>query len=163
MVETLEAMAGAIGPGRVGFRIFPGNPFNDMQDDDPAETHAGLLRAVNGLGLAYVHLIHAPTERLDALRLVKSHWSASVIANNNLNFESARALVASGQVDAASFARFFISNPDLVERFRRGAPLAAADRSKFYTGEDAGYIDYPTLEAQLGGERHQQGGVSCSC
>jgi len=146
VVETLEAVAAAIGPGRVGFRIFPGNPFNDMQDEDPASTYGALLRAVDGLGLAYVHLIHAPTEALDALELVKAHWHAAVIANNNLNLDSARALRTGRRVDAVSFARWFISNPDLVERLRRGAPLTMPDRSKFYTGEAAGYIDYPRFE-----------------
>jgi N-ethylmaleimide reductase len=146
VVEVLEALAAAVGAGRVGFRIFPGNPFNDMRDEDPAQTYGALLRAVNPLGLAYVHLIHAPTQELDALRLISDHSSGAVIVNNNLNLDSARKLVASGRADAVSFARHFISNPDLVERFRRGAPLAPPDRRTFYTGEQAGYIDYPTLE-----------------
>src|SRR6202023_3372992 len=42
-VEVLEAMSGAIGAGRVGVRICPGNPFNDIQDDDPAATYGALL------------------------------------------------------------------------------------------------------------------------
>jgi N-ethylmaleimide reductase len=161
VVEALEAIAAAIGPGRVGFRIFPGNPFNDMQEEDPGQTYAALLRAVNGLGLAYVHLIHAPTGVLDSLSLVKSHWSAAVIVNNNFNLESARALLVSGQADAVSFARLFISNPDLVERFRRGAPLTPPDRSTFYIGEDTGYTDYPTLDGQPGGAWPLQGERSC--
>src|SRR6185295_5916749 len=134
------------GTGRVGCRIFPGNPFNDMQDENPAQTYWALLRAVNPLGWADVHLIYAPTPELDALRLIRDHWSGAVIVNNNLNLDSARKVVASGRADAVSFARHFISNPDLVERFRRGASLAPPDRRTFYTGEQAGYIDYPTLE-----------------
>lgn len=154
VVETLEALAAAVGPGRVGLRIFPGNPFNDMQDDDAASTYAALLQAIKGFGLAYVHLIHAPTETLDALALVKTHWSGPVIANNNLNLDTARALLAEGRVDAVSFARLFISNPDLVERFRRGVPLAVPDRSTFYTGESAGYTDYPTASLEAEVRRH---------
>jgi len=156
VVETLEAMAAAIGPGRVGFRIFPGNPFNDMVDENPAETYGALLRAVDGLGLAYLHLIHAPTPELDSLKLARAHWTGGLIVNNNLDLHRAGALLAAGQVQAVSFARFFISNPDLVERFRRGAPLAVPDRRTFYSGEQTGYIDYPQLEA-LAGEHHSQG------
>jgi N-ethylmaleimide reductase len=142
VVETLEAMAAAIGAERIGFRIFPGNPFNGMHDDDPAETYRTLLGALNGLGLAYCHLVHYPTAELDALALARQHWSGPILANNNLNLESAQALIASG-VDAVSFGRPFISNPDLVERFRRGAPLARQNRDTLYTGEERGYTDYP--------------------
>jgi hypothetical protein len=34
---------------------------------------------------------------------------------------------------------------DLVERFRRGAPLNAPDYARLYVGEEKGYTDYPTL------------------
>lgn len=144
-VETLAALADAIGADRVGFRIFPGNPFNDMADDDPAQTYAALLDGIRDLGLAYCHLIHFPTPELDALQLVRRHWSGPIIANNNLDRERAEALLAQG-VDAVSFGRPYIANPDLVERLRRDAPLARQDRSTFYAGEERGYTDYPMLD-----------------
>lgn len=147
VVETLHALADTIGPGRVGFRIFPGNPLNDIYDSDLVDTYGSLLRAVAGIGLAYVHLIHSPTPELDSLALIGSNWPGSVVLNNNLKLDSANALLDAGQAAAASFGRPFISNPDLVERLRRGAPLARQDRSTFYTGEARGYTDYPTLAA----------------
>lgn len=143
VVEAMEAMADAIGADRVGFRIFPGNPFNDMQDDDPADTYGALIDALDPLGLAYMHLIHYPTPALDALALLRPRWQGPIIANNALRLDSAQALLDSGEVDAVSFGRPFISNPDLVDRFRHGAPLARQDRDTFYTGEERGYIDYP--------------------
>jgi N-ethylmaleimide reductase len=143
VVEVLEAMADAIGAGRVGFRINPGSPYNDMQDADPVDTYGTLLRALDSLGLAYVHLIHRPTPELDALDLVNRHWSGPVIGNDELTPASARALLASGRVQAVSFGRAFISNPDLVARFRLAAPLAEPLRHSFYTGDAGGYIDYP--------------------
>jgi 2,4-dienoyl-CoA reductase-like NADH-dependent reductase (Old Yellow Enzyme family) len=45
-----------------------------------------------------------------------------------------------------SFGRPFISNPDLVHRLSRGAPLSPGDMSSFYSGGAAGYIDYPPLD-----------------
>lgn len=147
-IEALEAMSDAIGADRVGFRIFPGNTFNDMQDDDPRSTYAALLEGVAGLGLAYCHLIHRPTKDLDSLELLRRHWHGAIIANNDLDREGAEALLAAG-VDAVSFGRPFISNPDLVERMRRGAPPAGADRATFYAGEARGYTDYPCVDAAL--------------
>ena len=148
VVETLVALAAAIGPGRVGFRICPGVTFNGMADADPHETHAALLKAVDGIGLAYVHLIHIPLEGQDALELVRANWSGAIIENGALTLDKARALVAQGQADAVSFGYAFIANPDLVARFRAGAPLAKADRASFYTGQGddrRGYTDYPAL------------------
>ena len=145
-IEVLEALAAAVGPDRVGFRIFPGNPFNDMEDSDPRATYGALLDAIRGLDLAYCHLIHFPTPELDALALVRRHWRGPIIANNNLDRERAEALLADG-VDAASFGRPYIANPDLAERLRIGAPLARPDRATFYSGEERGYTDYPALAA----------------
>jgi len=148
VIETLEAMAAAIGPGRVGFRISPGNRFNDMEDDEPVETYRALLLAVDRLGLAYVHVINTPIPGLDPLPFVRRHWNGPVIGNNELSVESARQMLNGGLADAASFGRLYISNPDLVERFRSGAPLIEPDRRTFYAGGPAGLIDYPTLAAQ---------------
>ena len=149
VAETLAALADAIGPGRVGFRICPGVPFNGMADADPAETYATLLRAVDGLGLAYCHLIHIPNQGFDALELVRANWSGPVIENCGLTLEKAQALLAEGKAEAVSFGYAYIANPDLVERFQHGTPLAKADRTTFYTGhgDDArGYTDYPRAD-----------------
>jgi len=146
VAETLAALAAAVKPGRVGIRICPGVRFNGMDDADPAETYATLLRAIDGLGLAYCHLIHVPNDGFDALELVRANWSGAVIENAGLTLERAQDLVGSGTVDAVSFGYAFIGNPDLVERFRTGTALAKADRDTFYTGhgDDAkGYTDYP--------------------
>lgn len=145
VVETLAALAEAIGPGRVGFRICPGVTLNGMADGDPAETYSTLLRAVDGLGLAYCHLIHIPNPHFDALDLVRANWSGALIENCGLTFEKAKAVLAENKADAVSFGYAFIANPDLVERFRSGSPLAKADRTTFYTGhgdDRRGYTDY---------------------
>ncbi|MDT7638995.1 MAG: N-ethylmaleimide reductase, partial [Pseudonocardiales bacterium] len=51
--------------------------------------------------------------------------------------------------DAVSFGAPFIANPDLVDRFAHGYPLAAADPATIYTGGSTGYTDYPTATALL--------------
>lgn len=149
VVETLTALAEAIGPGRVGFRICPGIKLNGMDDADPAETYATLLKAVNGLGLAYIHLIHIPNDGFDSLELVRANWTGPVIENNGLNLDKAKAVLADGKADAVSFGYAYIGNPDLVERFRDGVKPAKADRQSFYTGDGddhRGYTDYPTYK-----------------
>ena len=148
VVELMEALTGEVGPGRVGLRICPGVTFNGMADADPVETYRTLLRALDPLGLAYCHLIHIPNEGFDSLELVRANWGGAVIGNCGLTLAKAQTLLDQGRIDAASFGYLFIGNPDLVERFRRGAALAKADRSTFYTGQGddrRGYTDYPPL------------------
>ncbi len=140
-LDVLRAMADAIGAGRVGFRISPGNPYNDMADDDPQATFIPLLTEADKLGLAYVHLVDVS----DSIGWVRDHWSGNLIANNGLKPDSAAALLDAGRAQAVSFGRMFIGNPDLVDRIRYGAALARVDRDHIYTGEARGYTDYPAM------------------
>ena len=50
-----------------------------------------------------------------------------------------------GLADAVAYGRIYISNPDLVERFKQNAPLNPYNRTTFYGGQEVGYTDYPTL------------------
>ncbi len=61
VVETLEAMIGAAGdPAKVGMKISPAMPFNDIHDDDPIETYTTLVKAVAPMGLGYLHVLRTP-------------------------------------------------------------------------------------------------------
>lgn len=142
---VLTAMAKAIGPGRVGFRISPGNPYNGMDPADPAATFAPFVKAADSLGLAYLHVVDMGLAELDTLDLLRANFSGPIIANNNLKAESAAELLDAGRAEAVSFGRAFIANPDLVERIAAGAPLAKPNYALLYTGEEQGYTDYPSL------------------
>jgi N-ethylmaleimide reductase len=142
---VLKAMADAIGAGRVGFRISPGNPYNGMDPSSPEATFVPFVQGAYALGLAYLHVVDMALPDLDTLGMIRSCWSGAVITNNNLKPDGARAVLEAGQAEAVSFGRAFIANPDLVNRIRTGAPLARPDFSFLYTGEDRGYTDYPVL------------------
>ncbi|AHE53265.1 alkene reductase [Sphingomonas sanxanigenens] len=144
VVETLEALAEAVGADRVGFRICPGNPFNDLFDEDPAATHGALLDAVDGLGLAYCHLIDMTVPQVvDQRALAAAHWHGPLILNESIDQPRAEALLTTGAADAIAFGRLFVANPDLVRRFREGLALAPFDAATLYAPGAAGYTDYP--------------------
>jgi N-ethylmaleimide reductase len=150
--EVTEAVAGAVGADRVGVRLSPFNGFNDMSDSDPEATFGAAIRAIDGLGLAYLHLVErsAPTvdpEQAEALARLRALWHGVYIANGAYDPQSAVVAVRSRAADAIAFGTLFIGNPDLVERLRRGAPLAGSDKATYYGGAAAGYTDYPTLDA----------------
>ncbi len=143
VLEVLEAMAAVDGAGRVGMRICPGNPFNDLHDDDHRETFAALLRAVDPLGLAYLHVIRMPKVG-DNIALARANFSGRMIVNDSYTAEEAeQTLQADAQIAAVSFGRAFIANPDLPNRFAKGLALSEVDPSSLYTPGAKGYTDYP--------------------
>jgi len=148
-VEVLEALAAAVGPKRVGLRICPGNPFNDLHDERPVETYAALLDAIGPLGIAYLHVIRSPERTLDAFALAARHFRGPRVLNDGFDFASGNAALERGEAAAVSFARAFIANPDFVARCRAGWPLASFDRRTLYTPGAQGYTSYPPY---LGGD-----------
>ena len=141
-LEVLRAMSEAAGADRVGLRICPGNPFNDLHDDDPETTFAGLLEALGGIGLAYLHIMRRPQAELDNIALARRYFDGPLVLNESFSLAEAAKAVAAGAGEAVSFARLFVSNPDLVRQAEEGGPLASFDRRTLYTPGPAGYIDY---------------------
>lgn len=144
VVETLEALKDAVGAGKVGYRICPGNPFNDVKDDNPSETFGALLAATAPMKLAFLHIIQMPQLGVDCQALARPFFKDNVIINESYNQEKATKALAEGLAEAVSFGRYYISNPDLVRRFREGLPLAKFDVLTLYTPGAKGYTDYPT-------------------
>ena len=66
VIETIEALAAVAGAERVGIRICPGNPFNDLQDERRRRPYAALLQQLTSMRLAYLHVIRSPDASLDA-------------------------------------------------------------------------------------------------
>ncbi|WP_106252281.1 alkene reductase [Allonocardiopsis opalescens] len=152
-VETVAAVAEAIGPERTALRLSPGNPQFGMVEADPAPVYRALLAELEGLGLAYLHL--TDDDRYPALADLRPRWSGPLIANVGENRapttrEAGEAVLADGLADLVSYGRAFISNPDLPERFARRAPLAPVDQAHLYTPGARGYTDYPALEPARG-------------
>ncbi|PLW68774.1 alkene reductase [Pseudohalioglobus lutimaris] len=142
VLETLSAMASVSGAGRVGMRICPANPFNDLHDDNPQETFEHLLAQAQGLGLGYLHVIRLPGGRVDNLELGRRFFGDRLIGNDSYSFEEAEEAVAKGELSAVSFGRHFIANPDLPARWRSGDALSRFDPATLYTPGEKGYIDY---------------------
>lgn len=150
LMEVTKAVVDAIGSDKVGLRLSPVNPFNDMKDSNPQAIFNYVTEQLNQFNLAYLHVVEGgihgggvadPFDFVAMRKLCKSSYIA------NLSYDKARGntAIASGHADAVAYGVPFIANPDLVERLRQDAPLNAADASTFYGGSEKGYTDYPTL------------------
>jgi N-ethylmaleimide reductase len=147
LIEIAEALIGIWGPERVGVRLSPLNPFNDIADSTPAETFGYVIDQLDRLRLAFLDIVEDGAA-LDA-RHFRPSWNQVLIANRGYDQERANALLSAGGADAVAFGIPFLANPDLPERFRRGAALNPPDRKTFYGGGEAGYTDYPFLDLEL--------------
>jgi N-ethylmaleimide reductase len=144
-LDVVEAVAAEVGPERVGLRISPHNPENEIAEEDPQGTYRTLVDTLDPLGLAYLHVIERGA--YGALADLRPRWSGTLIGNFNgphpTSQKAGEVVVAAGLADVFSFGRHFIANPDLPHRFATGAPLATHVPSLVYGGDAEGYTDYP--------------------
>ena len=155
MKEAVAAVIAEIGAGRTAIRLSPNGETQGANDSDPESVFVPAARALDELGIAFLELRElSPAGTFGASDVpklsprIREVFRRPLILNQDYTFEAAEADVASGLADGISFGRKFISNPDLVERFRTGAPLAPDDFRTWYTPGPEGYTDYPAYEAQ---------------
>lgn len=146
--EIVDAIAEMMPLGRVGVRLSPFTTYNSAQDDFVADTYAWVGRLLQDKGVGYLHIADvngwygAPDlERI--LEILQGNFHGALIANGGLDIPRAKALVDEGRVPLVGFGRYFVANPDLVERVRDNAPLNELAERGHYAGGEEGYTDYP--------------------
>ena len=151
LLEVTAAVAREIGADRTGVRISPVSPANAISTvSDPQPQYDYIVDQLSALGIVYLHVVEGATGGprdvapfdFDGLR---RRFNGTYLANNGYDLQLASARVSEGKADLVAFGRPFISNPDLVERLKRGAALAALNPATLYGGGAEGYTDYPTL------------------
>jgi N-ethylmaleimide reductase len=152
--EVTEAVAAEIGAERTGLRISPGNTVNGIAEGETEELYPALVERLGGLGLAYLHLVHADPDTA-VFHTLRAGWRGVLIGNPVLKEMTAQGVLAASEAllaagaDLIALGRPFLANPDLVTRLRIGAPLnEMRDRYFMYVGGATGYTDYPALDAQ---------------
>lgn len=151
MLEVTAAVCAVWGADRVGLRLSPLNPFNDIRDSDPETTFGHLVECLSPLGLAYLHITEQGADDPGAAgpafdpRRLRALFKGIYMVNAGYGKARANAALAAGAADLVSFGVPYIANPDLAERFALDAPLNRADPATFYGGDARGYTDYPAL------------------
>jgi len=153
LVEVMTAVCKEVGPGRVGLRLSPVTPANDIgQDSDPFALFSHVVQELARLDFAFIEVVEGATGGardfapfdFDALRKL---WPNAWLVNNGYTRQMALQAVETGKADAVSFGKFFISNPDLGRRLREDLELAQINQKTMYGGGAEGYTDYPALPA----------------
>ena len=149
LLEAVDAAAAAIGADRVGVRVSPFNPYNSMVDSDPATTFTYVAGELATRDLAYLHVLDPAPQGARLTDPIRAAYPGTLMVNGGYDRASAEAVLRAGRADLVSFAAAYIANPDLVERFAEGAPLAAGDRATYYAGGSRGYADYPMRDGTV--------------
>jgi N-ethylmaleimide reductase len=151
--QILEAVTSVYPSDRVGIKISPNGNFNDMGSADYRETFLYVAQQLNSKNLAYLQVVDGLEfgfhDLGDPMTLseFRAVFDGPLMGNCGYNQETAETAIADGAADCISFGRPFISNPDLVERFANGWPLAPSDdMSVWYSFDAKGYTDFPTYQ-----------------
>lgn len=153
LLEVIDALVAVFGRYRVGLRLSPHDRLSDQYDPDPLATTTFIAGEMTKKGIAYIHLLE-PYNKFDdyipypqgdpeTLDNVRNFFNGVVIANGGYNKTSGNEAIRNDKADAIAFARLFLANPDLPDRFRHDLPLNQPDRSTFYGVSETGYTDYP--------------------
>ena len=177
-LEILDAVIAAVGASRVALRTSPWGTVWLPLDSDPIANWRYLLSEVEKRGIAYVCLtqpradllleektkidnmytaikegkVAASVEDLHLRHFEEVLKTTPVLANGNYDSENCFNEVEKGEVDGIVFGRYFISNPDLVDKLRLGKRLTKWNNATVYVtsvaNEVEGYTDYPFGEVE---------------
>jgi N-ethylmaleimide reductase len=138
-------------------------------DADPISTFTYVLSEVEKRGIAYVCLTQPRTDLFvsEEVKWANLHKAAKEgiikakaeeinlrpfeevlkttpkLSTGGYDAKNCFEEVETGDLDAITFARWFIANPDLVEKIRLGLQLTERVVETTYTDGAEGYTDYP--------------------
>lgn len=143
LLEVTDAVVSVWGADHVGVHLAPRGDAHDMGDSDASAVFHHAARELGKRKLAFLCARESYGQPALGPSL-KQAFGGVYIANEGFTAESAREAILSGKADAVAFGKDAIATPDLVERFRTGAPLNEQDPNTFYADGPVGYTDYPS-------------------
>jgi len=156
LAEVTQALADTVGAERTSVRLSPNGDTQGCDDSNPVALFTAAAAALQKIGIGFLELREQkPDSTFGASEVprvspeIRKVFSAPLVLNQEYDRAKADADLASGLADAISFGRPYIGNPDLDERLRAGAPLAADNYRTWYSDGPAGYVDYPAVGKQV--------------
>lgn len=144
LLEVVDAAISVWGNQRVGVHLAPRCDAHDMGDSNPLATFRYVVDALEQRHIAFIFAREHQGQGYIGDQL-KQAFSGVYIANQELTYDTAQQLLATGKADAVGFGKLFIANPDLPQRFFHQVSLNLPDANTFYTGGEHGYNDYQTM------------------
>jgi len=151
LFEIIDAIKEVVPENRIGIRLNPSlnGIFGMTMDEESIPTFDYIIENLNRYELAYLHLSEPfndvskiPYAETDIAKRYRPIYKGKIIINAGFDLQKGNQFILEGLADAVSYAKLYVSNPDLVERFAKNEKLASWDDSTFYTPGAKGYTDY---------------------
>lgn len=165
--EVARAVAAEIGADRTAVRLSPNGETQGAYDSDPDTVFGLAAEKLSDIGIAFLELrepgpdgTFGQTDQPKVSPVIRKVFKGPLVLNSDFGKAEAQADLDAGKADAITFGRPFISNPDLVERFRKDIALqgVAEDKSawdyapSWYMPGPQGYTDYAVAEESVAAE-----------
>jgi len=156
LFEVLDKMKKVIPENRIGIRLNPSmhNMGGITIDSETIPTFDYIIKKLNTYNLAYLHLSEpfndvseVPFAELNIAKRYRPLYKGTLMINTSFTQETGNAIIERDEADLVAFGKPFISNPDLVERFKLNEKLNKWDETTFATTGTKGYLDYPLLNS----------------
>jgi NADPH2 dehydrogenase len=153
LLRIIDKLLPIVGADRLAVRLSPWARFQNVEAEGE-EIHSYILtqlqkRADEGNQLAYISLVEprvqaswdiAKENQVGSNDFTYKYWKGNFIRAGTYAHELDKVEqdISNGRTLLA-FSRFFISNPDLVEKLKDGIPLTPYERPTFYNQDNFGY------------------------
>jgi N-ethylmaleimide reductase len=153
LLEVVNAVVNEIGADKVSIRLSPfvSEGAGGVHDPEIVELTLKVLKELQKLNMAYVHFsenISDYKEVPESFRKdVRAVYTNPIMVCGKYTKESGSAIIHKGYADMVAYGQPFISNPDLLTRFKMDYELTnlhSDSHSTFYGGGEEGFTDYPT-------------------
>ena len=157
--EALDAIKKVIPEQRIGVRFNPSlhDIFGMTLDKDTIPTFDYIIERLDkDYNLAYIHLSEpfndiskVPFAEPHIAKRYRSKYKGTLMISTGFDKDSANKVIEDGDADLVSFGKLYISNPDLVDRFRKNVKPTDWNADTFYTLGKEGYTTYNTKTRDL--------------
>ena len=157
--EVLDEMKKVIPEHKIGARFNPSlhGIFGMEVDEETIPTFDYIIKKLSDeYTLAYIHLSEpftdvsaVPHAVSEIAKRYRPMYKGNLMINSGFTQETGNKVIDDGDADMVAFGKPFISNPDLVGRFREHKEIADWDNDTFYTQGKEGYIDYEAVTRDL--------------
>lgn len=169
MKEVVLEIYKYIEPKKIGIRLSPNGSYNGMGAKDNIQVFSEAIKWLVKSKIGYIHLMdgkpkdpflgcHGLCEHFTlkmARKIVEENtdvgaiYKTLLIGNVGYTKDTGNEMIRNGDADLIAFGRPFISNPDLVYRFKHGIKLNQDKPHLWYVGHRKGYLDWPLARSKL--------------
>ncbi|QNT77720.1 alkene reductase [Entomobacter blattae] len=151
--EVTGAVVDAIGADRTAVRLSPNEPIQGVYDNKPVPLFTEAAKRLSAHKIAFLELrepgsngtfgrgVHPPVAPD-----IQKAFKGPLVLNSDYTEEMGQKILDEGKADAVAYGRPFITNPDLVQRFREHLPLRPMADMKYWYGKGPesleGYLQF---------------------